>query len=465
MVATKQRKREMDMINAPLAKNMILFTLPVMAVAILQYLFNTADLIVVGQFESQDAVGAVGTTGSLTSLILSLFIGLSTGTGVCVSVALGAKNEKRVSELVHTSLILAVVCGVVVAIVGWFVAPACLVLMNTSPVILDDAVSYLRIYFLGAPFVLVYNFGYSIMRAIGDTKKPLFFILLSGAVNIGLNILLVTVFHLGVAGVAIATVTAFALSAVLVVRTLSGYDNACRFSFRKLRFDTSCALDVARVGIPAGVQSAIFNIANTLLQASVNSFGKAATSGCAAANAPESITYLAMQSFMNTAALFVGQNYGARKYARIRKIAFILIGYAAALGILMSAIALLLHQPILSLYLSGAPAETAYGIEKLFSVMPFYFLVGLMEVLSGVLRGVKLSILPTISSIVCVCGVRLSWIFFVFPLEAFHSVSRLFYCYPLSWGMNVLSLLVILLIVLPRRCPVEKVVQGADFAS
>lgn len=450
------RSHEIDMLRGPLLFKLLLFTLPLIGSGILQTLFNTVDMIVVGHYEGDAALAAVGTNSSLTALISSLFMGLAGGTGACVSVALGAKREREVSELVHTAMLTAVIGGGILSVFGYFAAPALLTLMNVDPSLLDMAVSYIRVYFMGAPALLVYNFGFAIMRTLGDTRRPLLYILVAGVANAGFNLLFVAVFHLGVIGVALGTVISLAVSAVLVTVSLCRYDNACRLSLRRLRILPRRLFDIMRIGVPAGLRGMLFGISNTMLQASVNSLGPLATAGNAAAASIESFLYVSVSSYAHTTTAFVGQNYGAGKHRRLRRVVVLSVLLTAGTGLLVSLLALLLRRPLVALYLPEAPEAALFAYERMTAVFGLYFFEGIFEVLAGALQGIKISVAPTSVILLAICGFRLAWIFLAFPHPAFHSVGGLYTCYPISWILTSLALLLMILYYYPRHCPLSK---------
>ena len=459
MVRTKvaaKKKNEINMLEGPLFGKIFLFTLPIIASGILQILFNAADLIVVGRFESSLAVGAVGATSSLTNLIVALFLGLSVGAGAAVSMAVGARRQQEASDLVHSAMALALLSGTLLAIAGWFLAPTMLAWMNTDPLILGKAALYLRIYFLGAPALLIYNTGYSIMRGLGDTTRPLIYLLISGITNVILNVIFVVAFGLGVAGVAIATVASLVISAVLVTVALMRYENACRLRLPAVRMHPRCVAIILRIGIPAGVQALLFGVSNALLQASVNGFGAAATAGVAAASSLEGIAFISMSSFSAAATAFTGQNYGARHYARIRRVMWICLIYETVLGTAVSLFMLLIKEPLLLIYLPNAPDALPYATQRMVMVLSLYGIYGIGDALLGVLRGIDVSLVPTVGTVGAICGSRLLWIFLVFPLPAFHTVTGLYGCYPISWFLAAVFNACCMGYYFRRRCPKEK---------
>lgn len=451
----------MDMLHGPLLVKILIFTLPVIGSSILQALFNTVDMIVVGHFVGDAAVGAVGTTTSLVNLMQSLFIGLAAGTGACVSVAIGARRERDISDLVHTAMVTAVVAGVALAALGYYLAPYLLgTLMNVDESLLGMSVSYIRIYFLGAPFLLIYNFGFAIMRTLGDTRRPLFYMLVAGLANVAFNLIFVAVFHLGVVGVALGTIISLIVSSILVVLSLCRYDNACRLCFSRLRIVPRCLLDILRIGVPAGLRGMLFGISNTMLQASVNSLGPAATSGNAAASSIEGFLYIAVSGFGQSAMVFTGQNYGAGYYRRIRRVLWLCLSLAMGTGLFLGGAFLLLREPLVALYLPDAPHAAAFAYERMFAVFFFYTLLGVYETMSATLQGLKISIAPTVAIILSICGLRLAWIFLAFPLDRFHSVRGLYTCYPISWCVTSLVLFLFVLRAFRHLCPLSADREG-----
>ncbi len=439
MVSVK-KKHEIDMLNGPLFFKLLLFSLPIIASSFLQLFFNAADLIVVGNFgaDKELAVGAVGATSSLTSLLMALFLGLSVGAGTAVAMAVGAKRDEDASRIVHTAIVTAFFAGLFMAAVGWVISPHLLLLMNTDAAILPLSTLYMRIYFLGAPATLLYNFGFSIMRTLGDTRRPLIYMCVAGVINLLLNLFLVIVCNLSVAGVAIATVTSLCVSAFLVLRAMMRYENACRLELGKLSFSPRHFADMMRIGVPAGIQSMVFGLSNTLLQASINSFGAAATAGGAAAASLESFCYVAMNSVSQAATAFSGQNYGAGKYGRIKRVIGCCLILVTLVGLLVSGTMMLFKEQFVGAYLPDAPDSLPYAYERMEAVMMFYFLCGIMEIFLGGLRGLNVSFLPMVATIAGVCGLRLLWIFTVFPLPTFHTIGGLFLCYPISWIVTAL---------------------------
>ena len=425
---------DMDMCNGPVLKKIWLFSLPLMLSGVLQLLFNMVDMVVVGRFVSSEALGAVGCTGSLVNLIINLFMGLSVGAGVVVAQRYGAGDGRGVSETVHTSMLFSVIGGVVVGIIGIFVSRPLLVLMKTpAGEVLDMAYLYVFIYFCGLPAVGAYNFGASILRAVGDTRRPMVFLILSGLLNLVLNLIFVCVFSWGVAGVAIATVLSQCLAAFLTIRCLMRADGCFRLYLRELGINTAVLKKIARIGMPAGIQGALFSISNMLIQSSVNLFGPISMAGNTAASNIDGFAYIALNSFSQAAITFTGQNVGAKKIERIPRVVRACSFSVVGLGIVLSTVIFLLGRPLLSLYDADQGVIDAGMVRLTFVLIP-YFICGLMETIVGVLRGFGRSVLPMIVSLLGSCVFRVIWIFTVF--EVYQEFWIIFVSYPASWAIT-----------------------------
>lgn len=431
---SKQKKSfEIDMCNGPLLGKILLFAVPLMLSGILQLLFNAADIIVVGRFVGHQALAAVGSTSSLINLLVNVFIGLSVGTNVMVANYYGARKDDQVSETVHTSILTSLICGCALILIGLLLAGPLLTLMGTPDDVLGQSTLYMRIYFAGMPVIMLYNFGSAILRAIGDTQRPLYFLLLAGVINVLLNLLFVTQFHLGVAGVALATVLSQAVSAGLIVYTLAKSDGCFQLRLSKLKISPSKLHQMIRIGLPAGMQGAIFSISNVLIQSSINSFGSVAMAGSTAASNLEGFVYTAMNSLHQTALSFTSQNYGAGKVNRINRILFLCLGCVAAVGLLMGNLAYIFGRQLLGIY-SSDPEVISYGLIRMAYICIPYFLCGMMDVMVGSLRGMGYSIMPMLVSLTGACGLRVLWILTAFRWS--HSLETLFISYPLSWAIT-----------------------------
>ena len=434
----------MDMTEGPLTTKIIKFTIPVMLSGILQLLFNTADVIVVGRFTGKTALAAVGSTGSLINLLVSLFIGLSIGTNVLVARYQGAKDDKAVSATVHTSIALGIVGGLILLIIGIVATRPLLEMMATPEDVIDQSTLYMRILFFGMPLNLILNFGAAILRAIGDTKRPLYYLTIAGVINLFLNIFLVTVFSLGVAGVAIATVISEGVSCVLILLCLKHETGAIRLYFNRIKINPSKCVDIMKIGLPAGLQGCIFSISNVLIQSSVNSFGSTVMAGNTAASNIEGFVYVSMNSLHQTCISFTSQNFGAGKFKRIRKVLINCLIIVAITGLILGNSAYFFGKFLLSAYNNEAEV-ISYGLIRLSIISTMYFLCGLMDVMVGAMRGIGYSILPMIVSLVGACGLRILWIYTVFV--KFRTLDILFISYPVTWTITFLSHLVCYYIV------------------
>ena len=434
----------MDMTEGPLTTKIIKFTIPVMLTGILQLLFNTADVIVVGRFTGKTALAAVGSTGSLINLLVSLFMGLSIGTNVLVARYQGAKDDKAVSETVHTSIALGIVGGLILLIIGVVATRPLLEMMATPEDVIDQSTLYMRILFFGMPLNLILNFGAAILRAIGDTKRPLYYLTIAGVINLFLNIFLVTVFSLGVAGVAIATVISEGVSCVLILLCLKHETGAIRLYFNRIKINPSKCIDIMKIGLPAGLQGCIFSISNVLIQSSVNSFGSTVMAGNTAASNIEGFVYVSMNSLHQTCISFTSQNFGAGKFKRIKKVLINCLVIVAITGLVLGNSAYFFGKYLLSAYNNEAEV-ISYGLIRLSIISTMYFLCGLMDVMVGAMRGIGYSILPMIVSLVGACGLRILWIYTVFV--KFRTLDILFISYPVTWTITFLSHLVCYYIV------------------
>ncbi len=429
-----EKSQMMDMTNGPLTGKIILFTLPIMLSGILQLLFNAADIVVVGRFAGSNALAAVGSTGALINLIVNLLIGLSVGAAVAVAFFYGAGEMDQVKDTVHTSIAIGLIGGVLFGVLGFIVSPILLGWMGTPENILDMAAMYLKIYFLGLPAMSLYNFGSSVLRSFGDTKRPLYYLIVGGVVNVVLNLILVAGFGLDVEGVAIATVISQAVSGYLTLRRLMKLDPSINLEWKKVRVSKSKLVRIMQIGIPAGVQSLFFSISNVLIQSSINSFGEVAVAGNSAAGNIEGFVFVAMNSFHQSAQTFTSQNVGARKYERIHKV-FICCGLMACMfGIVLGSGAYIFGEQLLGIYLPGNDTAIEYGMIRMAIITIPYFICGVMDVLSGMLRGMGESALPMVISLVGTCLMRVFWIFVIFA--AFHSMEVLYLSYPVTWTIT-----------------------------
>ena len=427
------KRQNQTMLQGPLLKNVILYTVPIILTSWLQLLFNAADLVVVGQANGSNSLAAVGATGAITNLIINLFIGLSVGAGVGVAHGLGSGDDESVHRTVHTAIPAAIVSGVFLTIVGVALSETFLVWMDTPTEndVLKLATLYMQIYFGGMVFNMVYNFAASILRAAGDTKSPLIFLGLSGLINVGLNMIFVLACHMNVEGVALATVISQAVSAVLVVITLMRRTDACKLELKKMRFYGPQLRKMIGIGLPAGIQGSMFSISNVMIQSSINSFGDIVMSGNTAAGNIEGFVFTAMNAFHQTAVNFTGQNVGARQYDRVRKILWTCLACVGVTGLVLGLGMYAFGPQLLSIYITDSQEAIQYGLVRLGYICAVYFLCGLMDVSTGALRGMGSSIIPMIISVLGVCGVRLLWIGTVFQI--YHTTDCLYLSYGVSW--------------------------------
>lgn len=438
-----------DLTEGKLLTKIILYTIPIILTGILQLLFNAADLVVVGQYCGSISVGAVGATGPVINLLVNLFIGLSVGAGVAVAHGIGAGKQQDVHRVVHTSIPLAVICGLILTVVGIAGAEAILRLMDTPDDALKLSASYMRIYFCGITASMLYNFGSAILRASGDTKSPLVYLTIAGVLNVLLNLLFVIVLKMDVSGVALATAVSQCLSAVLIIRALMKRDDACKLKLREIRIYKRQLIRILQIGFPAGIQGSLFSISNVIIQSSVNSFGITVMSGNASAQNIEGFVYTSMNSVSQTALNFIGQNHGAGKYDRVRKIMFICLGFVLAIGLSLGLTAFAFGRPLLSVYISDSAEAIEYGMTRIAYICIPYFLCGLMDVATGSLRGIGSSITPLIITVAGVCGFRIVWINTVF--KAFHSLESLYISYTVSWAMTFIIEAVVFLFLLRHQ--------------
>lgn len=435
------------MCNGPLLGKIFIFYFPLMLSGLLQLLFNAADIAVVGRFAGNESLAAVGATSSLTNLIVNLFIGLSVGANVLVARYYGAGQLKELKEMVQTTVATAVICGIILIFVGFFVSRPALAMMDTPDDVINHSVLYMRIYFVGMPFMMVYNFGSAVLRAVGDTKRPLYYLLIAGVVNVMLNLFFVIVLTMGVAGVATATVISQAISAALVVWCLIKTDSAYKLVLDGIRISSDKLIRMFKIGMPAGLQGALFSISNVLIQSSVNSFGSIAMAGNTAGSNIEGFVYTAMNAFHQAAISFSGQNYGAMKYKRVGKVLLICEGLVIVVGLVMGNLAYFFAGSLLKIY-SPDPEVISYGILRMRYICITYFLCGMMDVAVGALRGMGYSIMPMLVSLSGACLFRIVWIYTIF--QQIKTLPCLYISYPISWGLTFLVHMICFAVVYHR---------------
>ena len=428
-----------QMLQGALLPGIIRYTIPIILTSWLQLLFNAADLIVVGQFDGSHSLAAVGATGAITNLIVNLFIGLSVGAGVGVAHGLGSGDDEVVHRTIHTAIPAAVFSGLFLTVVGVSFSKTFLTWMDTPDNILPLSTIYMQIYFGGMTFNMVYNFAASMLRAAGDTKSPLKFLSIAGVVNVVLNFIFVTAFHMNVAGVALATAISQGVSAVLVVRTLMRRTDACKLEWKKMRIYKPQLLKMIRIGLPAGVQGSMFSISNVMIQSSINSFGDVVMSGNTAAGNIEGFIFTAMNALHQSAVNFTGQNVGARQYDRVKKILFTCLGCVTVTGVVMGLLAYACGPVLLGIYIPDSQEAIGYGLTRMGYICAVYFICGLMDVSTGALRGMGASTVPMIISVLGVCGIRLLWIATIFQMPQYHSVDSLYVSYGVSWTVTFIA--------------------------
>ena len=430
----KQNKYEIDMCNGTIMDKLISFSVPLMLSGILQLMFNAVDIIVVGRFSGSVALAAVGSTTALINVFTNLFIGISLGANVLAARFFAAGRDKEMSDTVHTAITLALISGVIMAFVGLFFSRGALELMGTPEDVIGQSALYMKIYFLGMPFFMLYNYGAAILRAVGDTKRPLIFLIVSGIVNAGLNMILVILFHLDVAGVAIATVISQLISCILVLRCLYLSQTSYQLRFSKLKINTTYLKQIFQVGVPAGIQSTVINFSNALLQSSVNSFGSIAMAGYTAANNIFGFLYVSVNSVTQAFMSITSQNYGVKKYKRMDKVLIDCIIISMVTSLTLGCGAYFFGPEILKIYTRDSQVIQC-GMEILAYTTVPYFLCGIMDLLPGALRGMGHSGVPMILSVIGTVGTRIVWIFGIFPHH--RSLSVLFISYPASWILTI----------------------------
>ncbi len=432
---SKTKKYEIDMTEGALLPKILLFSIPLMISSILQLLFNAADIVVVGQFSGDETMGAncvaaIGSTGAVINMLLSVFMGLSVGVNVLAARYFAGKQDKEMSDTVHTTVALALVGGIIIAVIGCVASRPILELMGSPDEVIDLSTTYMRIYFIGMPVTLLYNFGAAILRATGDTRRPLYYLMVAGVINVILNLVFVIGFGMHVAGVALATILAQCVSAALIIKALVRTEENYKLDIRKIRIDLDKAKRIIRVGLPAGLQGTIFSFSNVLIQSSINEFGSTAMAGSAAGANLEGFVYMAMNSVYQACVSFTSQNVGAGKADRIGKVLANCLGLVTVVGLVMGNLFYLFGNVLVGIY-TAEPATIQYGVQRMAVICTLYFLCGAMDVICGSLRGMGYSTVPMIVSIIGACGLRIVWILTVF--RAYHSLTVLYISYPVTW--------------------------------
>lgn len=437
-------RQRVDILKGSLGKSIILFTLPIMLQGILQTLYNSADLIIVGNFaENGDAaLSAVGATSSTYNVMTALFMGIAVGVDVITSFNHGRGDNERVKKTIDTAVIAGAVIGVIAAVIGFIIAKPVMVLLDTPEEfdVLKNAVLYLRILMIGVPFSMLFNFCSAVFRTAGETNKPFKYLVLSGLLNVGLNIVFVAIFKMGVAGVALATVISQILSCFLIVRRLMKNEGLFSFSFKGIQFSWRIFGKMIAIGLPAGLQNSAFSLSNMFLQSGVNSFGKDGMAAGTAVNTIEGLMWVTLSSFSNTGTTFVSQSYGAGDMKRAKSSAKYILLITTVLGIFLGATTFLLGDQIMSIFIRGNLAALDYARQRYMITFPLYFLAGIMSVLPGIIRGYGSSLPPSIISLVGACGIRIVWVFTVF--KAVPHMSTLFLVHPLTWILTNIALVI-----------------------
>lgn len=453
--------QNVDMLNGGVLVPLICYSVPIVLTQVLQLLFNAADIVVVGQFVGDTAVAAVGSCAPLINLMINLFVGISLGATVVLAAVLGADQKDRIHDLTHTIYSLGVIFGVITCLVGVIFARTFLTWMGTTAESIDQAVIYMRIYFIGAPAFMIYTFSRAIIVATGDTKRPLYYLTLSGVLNVILNLILVAGVGLGVAGVAIATVASQVLSAILMTFSLIRLDSECRIFLFELRIHSKPLKKILKLGLPVGIQNTLFSFSNVIIQSSVNSLGTFCAAGNSACMNIDSFIYVGMNSFTQGCMTFAGQNYGAKKYERLNAIYRSALLSIAFIGLSLGSLAYLFGTPLLKLYLPESPVSVEFGLARMLVLVVPDFLCGLMDCGSGMLRGIKRSVFPMAATVIGSCGLRLLWVYTVFAhyRTHYHGIKAyqiLLLSYPISWALTFIVLFIYYCIV-RRKLNLSKV--------
>lgn len=447
MAQASARSTGMDMTHGPMLGNIFRFALPLAASSILQLLFTAADQVVVGRFAGAAALAAVGSNAAIINMLVNFFVGFSLGANVTTSRCLGAGDKEGASRAVHTAMLLSVICGSLLAAIGVLLAKPLLGWMGSPPDVIDLAAVYLRIYFGGMPVTMIYNFGAAMLRSQGDTRRPLICLSITGVINVILNLIFVIPLHMGVVGVGLATVISQMLSAVMVLYILVHEQGPLHLDLHRLKLWPAPLKSMLRIGLPAGIQSVVFNAANVVVQATINSFGSAAVAGSAAAHTVEGFVYCVMDSFAQTCVTFCSQNLGAGELRRVDKAVFLCNACAMISGLVLG-VSIALNASFFLQFFSSDPEVIYAGTQRMMAVCATYTLCGLMDTSSNSMRGLGYSVLPTVVSLCGSCFLRLLWIAFIFPLNP--TIWMLYFVFPISWGITGCTHLVCYAVARPR---------------
>ncbi|MBR5866792.1 MAG: MATE family efflux transporter [Spirochaetaceae bacterium] len=448
-LSKKQKNYNLDMTSGPILVNLLKFSIPLILSSILQLLFNAADIVVVGRFAGDASLAAVGSTSSLINLLVNLFIGLSVGTNVVAANFFGANKKNELRTTIHTAILLSIYSGLILTIVGIFGAKHILTLMQTPEDVLPLATIYLQVYFAGMIAMMVYNFGSAILRAKGDTKRPLYYLLFSGVINVILNLFFVITFKMGVAGVALATVISTAIAALLVVRCLMNESEEFKLVLSELKLDYNILIKIIKIGVPAGLQGIVFSLSNVVIQSAINSFGAIIVAGNSAALNIEGFVYTAMNGFAQGTLTFTSQNLGARRHDRNRKAVPIAIGCAFVIGTTLGGLIAVFGNFFLGLF-TKSPEVIEVGVRRLYIIGFTYALCGIMDVTANAIRGLGHSVLPMVVTLVGACGIRLVWLATIFQIPQLHNPTTIYISYPVSWLATFITLLISFIIFMNR---------------
>ena len=444
------KKHTVDMTQGNIFRHILAFAIPIMIAGVLQTLYNAADMIVVGKFAGKQSLAAVGSTGSAINLIITVFMGLSSATNVIVARKFGAGNKSGVSKAVHTAIAACIAGGIILSVTGIFMSRKILLWMGSPEDVIELSALYMKIYFAGIPAMLLYNFGAAVLRAVGDAKRPTYFLMGAGLINVCLNLIFVIVFKMGVAGVAIATVISQVFSAILVVWCLVKTDDCYKLELRKIKMYWSEFKEILLLGIPAGIQGSVFSLSNVIIQSSINACGSDAMAGNSASSSLEGLVYISLNSFFHATLTFVGQNYGAHKFGRIRRGYWTSIGIAAVFGTTISATVTYFGEFLLRFY-TDVPAVVEIGMQRMKIVCATQFLCGLMEVGTGALRGMGVATRSMITCLIGACGVRLVMTILGAPYSEPSDLIILYKSYPVSWTLTSIALGILFFVICNNR--------------
>lgn len=445
----KVQKNQMDMTQGPIFSKLMLFSLPLVFSALLQLFFNAADIIVVGRFSGDNSLAAVGSNSSIINLIVNLFVGLSTGTNVVAAHYFGAKKKRELKDTVHTAMLLSLISGAILTVIGVFGARQILEWMKSPPEVLDLATLYLRIYFCGITATMIYNFGSAILRAKGDTKRPLYILLVAGIINVILNLIFVILLKMDVAGVAWATVISQVVSAFCVVILLLNEEEEFRLELKKLKINKTILIRIIKIGVPAGFQGIVFSLSNVVIQSAVNSFGNILVAGSSASSSIEGFVYTAMNGFAQGSLTFVSQNFGAQKLDRIKKVVLVSFAIVTVIGLSFGNLVVLFGPYILRIY-TKSDQVIKMAMIRLTIICSTYCLCGMMDVMANSIRGIGYSVLPMIVSLTGACGVRLLWLATFFQIPKFHTPATIFVSYPISWIITLAVHIVCFIVIFKK---------------